>query len=107
MVIQYPDRIRIAVKASPEQDPTTGVFTASTGMDVVNTYGCRAEKNSAGKQVMGKDGAFMQYSFDVYLPKGNYSIPVGALYVLTAGGRSYEGEVLDASNGQLNSRLWL
>lgn len=105
--MQYPHSIVLTIQPEPEQNPVTGIFTASTGAVEAYTLDCRAEMNTAGKKLLGKDGASVEYKFDVYLPRTDIVIPIDADYVLTVSNRTFQGKVLGASNGQLNSRIWL
>lgn len=101
---QYPDTIVVTVKADPTE--VNGIYTA--GASTNYTLKCRAEVNGSGKKTLGDDGTLIDYSFDVYLPKMTTVIPRGSGYVLTAlNNGTIRGEVKRASNGQLNSRLWL
>lgn len=105
MIEQYPDTITVAVESEPTQDPTTGIFTE--GSSVTYPLRCRAEKNTIGGFLTGKDGSRIDYGYIAYLPKTDTIIPVGSEYVLTVGLLTVSGTIKDASNGQLNSRLWL
>ncbi len=101
---QYPDSIVVTVTAAPTE--VNGVYTA--GASTNYTLPCRAEVNGTGKKVLGDDGTLIDYSFDVYLPAMTTVIPRGSTYVLTAlNNGTISGDVKRASNGQLNSRLWL
>lgn len=104
---QYPDNIVITVHPDPVQDESTGEYSAVTGSDAVYTLSCRAEMNSYGNKVRGMDGAEYVYSHVVYLPQMDTVIPPDAEYVLTKGAMTFSGRVINASNGQLNSRIWL
>lgn len=107
MVTQYPDTIVITIQAAPEQNPASGVYEASTGASTVLTFDCRAEQNEEGKVIPGADGGKIEFAFEVYMPRTSDIIPRGAQYSLSKGSQTYTGVVLGASNGQLNSRLWL
>jgi hypothetical protein len=106
MVEQYPDSIIITVKIPAVQNESTGLWTE--GSSTPYTFQCRAEVNGTGKQIPGNDGSLMDYAFQVYLPLMSTVIPTGSDYVLTAfSNGTISGKVKRASNGQLNSRLWL
>lgn len=103
---QYPDSIVITVTTAATQDPNTGIWTAGTS--TVYTFKCRAEVNGTGRQIAGDDGGLMDYAFEVYLPLMTTVITTGSDYVLSAlSNGTISGKVKRASNGQLNSRLWL
>lgn len=102
---QYPDSIALTVTASASQN-ASGIWTA--GGSSGYTFDCRAEVNGTGRQIAGDDGALMDYSFQVFLPVMTVVIPAGSDFVLTAlSNGTISGKVKRASNGQLNSRLWL
>jgi hypothetical protein len=102
---QYPDSIVVTTSASGAQN-ASGVWTAGATTDY--TFDCRAEVNGTGKKVVGKDGMMMDYSFQVFMPLTTVVIPDGSDFVLTALSNGViSGKVKRASNGQLNSRLWL
>ncbi len=102
---QYPDSIVITTVASGSQN-ASGVW--SSGVATNYTFDCRAEVNSAGRQVAGNDGAMIDYTFQVFLPVTTVVIPAGSSFVLTAlTNGTIRGKVKRASNGQFNSRLWL
>jgi hypothetical protein len=101
---QYPDSIAITVRASASL--ASGVWTA--GATAGYTFNCRAEVNGTGRKVPGDDGVLIDYAFDVYIPKTETIIPRDSDYVLTSLLNGIiEGKVKRASNGQLNSRIWL
>jgi hypothetical protein len=103
---QYPDTIVITITTPPVQDESTGVFTP--GSTSTQSYSCRAEVNGTGRQIAGKDGSLIDYAFICYLPKMTTVIPDSVDYVLTTlANGTLTGKVKRASNGQLNSRLWL
>jgi hypothetical protein len=102
MIEQYPDSIVITVKVDPSQDTTSGIYTE--GSSTVYTLSCRKEINSRGNTIGGADGSKIEYTFDCFLPKMTTVIPIGADFVLNG---TITGKVKGASNGQLNSRLWL
>lgn len=103
---QYPDSIVITVTTPATQDPDTGIWTAGTS--TAYTLECRAEVNGTGRQIAGDDGVLMDYAFQVFLPLMTTVIPAGSDYVLTALSNGIiSGKVKRASNGQLNSRIWL
>jgi hypothetical protein len=102
---QYPDGIVITTTASGSQN-ASGVWASGTATNY--TFSCRAEVNGTGRKIAGKDGALVDYSFQVFLPVTTVVIPPGSSFVLTAlTNGTIRGKVKRASNGQLNSRLWL
>jgi hypothetical protein len=104
-MIQYPDSIAITVSASATQN-ASGFWTA--GASAEYTFSCRAEMNGVGRKIAGDDGALMDYAFEVYMPQTTTIIPRDSDYVLTSLLNGIiTGKVKRASNGQLNSRLWL
>lgn len=104
-MIRYPDSIAITVTEEPTQN-ASGYFSA--GASAVYTFDCRAEINGAGRKIPGADGALIDFSFEVYMPPTTTIIPRDSDYVLeTARNGTVTGKVKRASNGQLNSRLWL
>lgn len=104
-MIQYPDSIVITVPASGSQN-ASGIWTA--GASGVHTFLCRVEVNGTGKKIAGADGGIIDYAFDVFMPITTVVIPAGSNFVLTAlSNGTISGKVVHASNGQLNSRLWL
>lgn len=105
-MVQYPDSIVIMVNPDPIE--VNGVYTAATGTPTAYTFSCRAEVNGSGKKIISEDGTQIDYLFDVYMPAMVAVIPRGADYVLTCLNNGVmKGTVKRASNGQLNSRLWL
>jgi len=104
-MLQYPDSIAITVTEAPVQN-ASGFFTA--GASAVYTFDCRAEVNGIGRKITGIDGAVIDYVFEVYMPGTTTIIPRDSDYVLnTAANGIYTGKIKRATNGQLNSRLWL
>ena len=102
---QYPDSITITTSASGSQN-ASGVWVAGTTIDY--TFDCRAEVNGTGKKIAGADGSMIDYSFQIFMPITTVVIPDGSDFVLTAlTNGTISGKVKRASNGQLNSRLWL
>jgi hypothetical protein len=102
---QYPDSIAITVSASSWQN-ASGIWTA--GASAGYTFHCRAEVNGMGRQIASDDGELMDYSFEVYMPATTTIIPRDSDYVLTTLLNGVlSGKVKRASNGQLNSRIWL
>ena len=102
---QYPDSIVVTTSASGSQN-ASGVWTAGETTDY--TFSCRAEVNGTGKKIAGSDGVMIDYSFDLFMPVTTVVIPAGSDFVLTAlSNGTITGKVKRASNGQLNSRLWL
>lgn len=105
-MVQYPDSIVITVNPDPSE--VNGVYTAATGASATYTYSCRAEVNGSGKKIINDDGSQIEYLFDVYMPVVADVIPRGAGYVLTSLNNGVtKGKIKRASNGQLNSRIWL
>lgn len=103
---QYPDSIVITVVTPATQNSTTLVWTA--GSTTTYTLKCRAEVNGTGRQIAGRDGSLIDYAFTCYLPKMTIVIPDDSDYVLTAlDNGTISGKTKRASNGQLNSRIWL
>jgi hypothetical protein len=102
---QYPDSITVTTSASGSQN-ASGVWTAGATTDY--TFSCRAEVNGTGRKIVGADGMTIDYSFAVFMPVTTVVIPDGSDFVLTAlSNGTISGKVKRASNGQLNSRLWL
>jgi hypothetical protein len=102
---QYPDSIVITTAASGSQN-ASGIWVS--GIMTNYTFSCRAEVNGAARKIVGADGALMDYSFNVFMPITTVVIPDGSSFVLTALTNGViRGKVKRASNGQLNSRLWL
>jgi hypothetical protein len=102
---QYPDSIVVTTAASASQN-ASGIWTA--GATTNYTFSCRAEVNGTGRKIVGNDGALMDFSFVVFMPVTTVVIPDGSDFVLTALSNGViSGKVKRASNGQLNSRLWL
>ena len=104
-MVQYPDSIAITISASASQN-ASGIWTA--GATVGYTFNCRAEMNGTGRQVAGDDGKLIDYAFEVYMPRTTTIIPRDSDFVLsTLVNGVITGKVKRASNGQLNSRIWL
>jgi hypothetical protein len=102
---QYPDSIVVTTSASGSQN-ASGIWTS--GVTTNYTFLCRAEVNGAGRKIAGADGGLVDYSFIVFMPVSTVVIPIGSDFVLTALTNGIiSGKVKGASNGQLNSRLWL
>jgi hypothetical protein len=102
---QYPDSIVVTTSASGSQN-ASGIWTAGTTTNY--TFDCRAEVNGIGRKIAGDDGVMIDYSFQVFMPLTTVVIPDGSDFVLTAFTNGViTGKVKRASNGQLNSRLWL
>jgi hypothetical protein len=102
---QYPDSIIVTTAASGSQN-ASGIWTAGVTTDY--TFQCRAEVNGTGKKIVGDDGSMIDFSFAVFMPVTTVVIPDGSDFVLTAlSNATIRGKVKRASNGQLNSRLWL
>ena len=104
-MVQYPDSIVVTTSASASQN-ASGVWTA--GATGSYSLDCRAEVNGSGRRITSADGALIDYSFLVFMPVMTTVIPPGSDFVLTAlSDGTITGQVKRASNGQLNSRLWL
>jgi hypothetical protein len=104
-MVRYPDTIAITVAASGSQN-ASGIWVA--GASGYYSLDCRAEVNGSGKKIASDDGSLIDYAFDVYLPAMTTVIPAGASFSLAAlNNGTIRGKVKRASNGQLNSRLWL
>jgi len=102
---QYPDSIVITTAASGSQN-ASGVW--ASGVMTNYTFSCRTEVNGVGRKIAGVDGTLMDYSFDVFMPVTTVVIPDGSSFVLTAlTNGTIRGKIKRASNGQMNSRLWL
>ena len=102
---QYPDSIAITVYASASQN-ASGIWTE--GATAGYTFDCRAEVNGTGRQIAGDDGTLMDYAFQVYMPATTVIIPRDSDYILNSLLNGIiGGKVKRASNGQLNSRIWL
>ena len=102
---QYPDSIAITVCASASQN-ASGFWTE--GASAGYTFDCRAEVNGIGRKITGDDGVLMDYSFEVYMPATTVIIPRDSDYILNSLLNGIiAGKVKRASNGQLNSRIWL
>jgi hypothetical protein len=102
---QYPDSIVITVSASASQN-ASGIWSAGATAGYI--LDCRAEVNSSGRRIVGDDGVLMDYSFQVYMPAMTTIIPSDSDYILSSLLNGViTGKVKRASNGQLNSRLWL
>lgn len=102
---QYPDSIALTVSASASMN-ASGVWTG--GATAGYNLSCRAEVNGTGRQIAGDDGVLMDYAFQVFMPAMTTIIPRDSDYVLsTLVNGIITGKVKRASNGQLNSRLWL
>jgi hypothetical protein len=105
MVEQYPHTIIITTVTEPVQDEETGLF--EEGTPTVYLFKCRAERNGGAGRIIGADGTEIIYSHSIYLPRMTTVIPVDSGYVLTMGEETMRGKVKGASNGQMNSRLWV
>lgn len=104
-MIQYPDSITVTVSASASQN-ASGLWTA--GATAGYTFDCRAEVNGLGRRIAGDDGTLMDYAFEVYMPAVTTIIPSDSDYILISLLNGIiTGKVKRASNGQLNSRIWL
>jgi hypothetical protein len=102
---QYPDSILITTASSGSQN-ASGIWTA--GASGIYTFDCRAEVNGTGKKIVADDGGLIDYSFLVFMHVTSTVIPPGSSFVLSSlSNGTLSGTVKRASNGQLNSRLWL
>ncbi len=105
VVSQYPDSVVVTVNVDATKN-ASGVWIKGSSTDY--TFDCRAEPNGKGRRIAGKDGVLMDFSFLCYMPKTTTEIPFGSNFVLTTLNNGEKtGTVKRASNGQLNSRLWL
>ena len=102
---QYPDSITVTISASASQN-ASGFW--SSGVASAYTFDCRAEINGSGRQIAGADGILVDYAFTVYIPAMTTIVPIDSDFVLNSLLNGIiTGKVKGASNGQLNSRLWL
>lgn len=104
--MQYPHSIKISWAIEPEQDPVTLEYPDSAKAGPY-TFECRSETNSEAKKVPGEDGDMIDYSFNVYMPRTDIQIPIGADYTLTNDSGVFSGKVKWSDNRRFNSRLWL
>lgn len=101
MVKQYPHTISVTWKGQSTQDEN---HNGVEGADFSFESDCRAEVNSSGKKTPGVDGVLVEYSFTIFMPITDMTIPIGANYTLNG---SMVGSVKGAWNGQFNSKLWV
>ena len=105
VIVQYPDSITVMI-ASPGTLGTDGNY--SDPSIATYTYACRAETNVSGRKVIGIDGTMKDYAIICYMPRISLKVPTDSSYSLTkADGSIFSGAVKNASNGQLNTRIWL
>jgi len=103
---QYPDSIVVTVVTAATKDEESGLYTE--GSTTPYTFSCRAEVNGTGRQIPGKDGSLIVYAYTVYMPGTETILPPDSGYTLTSDRfGTVTGKLLRASNGQLNSRIWL
>lgn len=103
---QYPDSITVSIVTAPTQNTTTLQWTE--GSSVNHTFNCRAEVNGTGRRIPGSDGSLIEFAYTVYMPLTETIIPPDSVFTLTSSRfGTVQGRVLRASNGQLNSRLWV
>jgi len=103
--MQYPDNIVLTITTPAYQDANSNWVAGTTS---TLTSSCRLEPNGTGRQVMGDDGVLRDYAYTCYLPQMTTVVPSGSTYVATTLNNGVvSGTVKRASNGQLNSRLWL
>jgi len=103
-MVEYPDSIVITVKAAATQ--VNGDWVS--GSDTDYTFDCRIEPNGEGNKIAGADGALIDFDFMCYMPQTTTIITSGSAFVVTSlNNGTITGDVKRASNGQLNSRLWL
>jgi hypothetical protein len=103
---QYPDSITVTVVTAPTQNTSTLQWTE--GSTVTYTFDCRAEVNGTGKRITGSDGSLIEFAYSVFMPLTDVIIPPDSVFTLTGSRFStVTGRILRASNGQLNSRLWV
>lgn len=100
-MVQYPDTLVVTVNSTPSQG-AGGIYTA--GGTTTHTLKGRAEANGSGRRLDGPDGSVVNYAYLFFLPRITTVIPAGASYTLNG---TIVGTVKRASNGQLNSRIWL
>ena len=104
-MVQYPDSIVVTVKVGATQDDD-GNRVGGEPTDY--TFDCRLEPNGTGRKIPGADGILIDFEFTCYLPITTTVIPVDAKIVATSlNNGEIIGTVKRASNGQLNSRIWL
>jgi hypothetical protein len=104
-MVQYPDTIVITTLASASMN-ASGIF--SEGASASYIFDCRAEANGTGRKIPGADGQLVDYAFQIFMPRTTTVIPAGSDYVLaTLLNDVSSGKIKRASNGQLNSRLWV
>ena len=104
MVEQYPDSIAITVKAPVTSQGPSGEWVDSSSQTTY-TINCRREENTGGRKIMTQDGVLTDYAYCCYMPKQTVSFPDGSAYALN--GEEITGNIKHASNGQLNTRVWL
>ena len=104
-MVEYPDSIALVVKTAATRD-SDGDWVEGTSTDY--TFDCRIEPNGEGQKIAGADGVIMDFDFMCYLAQTTTIIPVGSSFVVTSLNNGEKtGDVKRASNGQLNSRLWI
>lgn len=104
---QYPHTIKLSWTARGLQfNELTGDYKQASDKQEF-TSNCRIEGNSSNRVIHGVDGSAIEYSSTVYLPSLDFEIPDGADYELTNKVSAMKGKVIHASNGQLNTRIWL
>ena len=105
MVNQYIDSITISVNTAATQNGD-GNWVEGSSTDY--TFDCRIEPNGQGDKIRGEDGVLMDFDFMCYLPKTTTLITAGSEFTVTSlNNGEITGNIKRASNGQLNSRLWL
>ena len=105
VIVQYPDSITVSIASAGTKGADGNYSNPSI---TTYTYSCRAETNTTGKKMIGIDGTMKDYAIICYMPRISLKVPTDSSYSLTkSDGSIFSGAVKNASNGQLNTRLWL
>ena len=105
MIVQYPDSITVSIASAGTQGSNGNYSDPSI---TTYTYACRAETNVSGRKVIGIDGTMKDFAYICFMPRISIEVPTDSSYSLTkADGSIFSGAVKNASNGQLNTRIWL
>jgi hypothetical protein len=109
-VKQYPHFLFVHLVSESVQD-NEGNWTGPVDEWVLHAN-CREETNGAGKLINGPDGKAVAFSSTVYLPKSSANIEFGTEIKITSindvlANPRAKGHVLNFSQGQMNSRLWV
>lgn len=104
MVVQYPHTADIT--------QVTDVGTDSNGypippMTETISVICRGEPNSRNAVINMPDGTAYQYSYTVYIKRGQVDVDIGSDITLHLSDRNISGKVKMYSRGQLNQRIWI